>query len=538
MESDCEKIKVKNKKVLIISSIVVLVVALSVYYFWNRQKASQDAKNRVETVTVTKGNITSSIFTTGKVTPNIEVEIKCKASGEITQLPFDISDTVKKGQLLLKLNPIDEQRNVRQSQMTLLQSQTNLSKAKKDLLLTQQNLGTDKAQAQIALNSAKIKAKDLRTKAERSKELYLMSTQRKLAVAAVEAAKIKAKDLRTKANAAKQLYLNKSILSKSDYDTAVANADQADIDVKNAELRLQEQDTNNKNDYDTALTAAKQAEAEVKNAQENLEQQNNSKINVDIKNQDIQAAQAKVESDKLALLNSQQRLKDTEVFSPIDGVVTTRPVQVGQIITSGTSTVGGGTVVLTIADLSRMFVMATVDESDIGKVKVGQKASITADAFPDKRFRGIVRQIYTKGTNTSNVVTFSVKIEITTKNKNLLKPEMTSNIEIIQQQKENTLSVDANALTRKKGKYYVKVLKDDGTQEEREVQIGANNDSNYEITSGLKEGEKLVIDNSDAEGKWKNSTNGQNNQRGNRNSTNSMMRQTRRITGSSGGGRR
>ncbi|MBC7474301.1 MAG: efflux RND transporter periplasmic adaptor subunit [Candidatus Sericytochromatia bacterium] len=525
----------KNKKLLIIALLIILASSATGYYFWSKSNTDKDLENKIETEVVKRDSIISSIFTTGKVTANLDIEIKCKASGEIISLPFDVSDKVGKGALMLKLNPIDEQRNVRQSQMTLLQSKALLIKAKTDLLLFKKNLTTGKEQALNIVKSAKIKQLDLMSKAKRSSQLYMLSTERKVAISNLESARIKAKDLRIKADNAKKLYFNKSILSKNDYETALIISKQADIDVKNAQAKLIEQDTNNKADYETALTNSKQAKNDLETAQAKLQEQSNSSITKDIKNQDIQAAEAKVESDKLSLLTSQQRLKDTEVFAPISGVVTTRPVQVGQIISSGISNVGGGTTVLTLSDLSRMFVMASVDESDIGKIKLGEKVNVSADAFPNKKFKGKVVQIYSKGVTVSNVVTFLVKIELLGKNKNVLKPEMTSNIEIVQQNKQNILVVPSNSLTRKKGKYFVKVLKPDNKQEDRAVSIGINDEEKYEVTEGIKEGEKVVLAKSEVDSKWKKDPNNKN---GSKNSTNNAIRQTKRITGGGGGGSR
>ena len=84
----------------------------------------------------------------------------------------------------------------------------------------------------------------------------------------------------------------------------------------------------------------------------------------------------------------------------MDGVVTDRKVQTGTIIASGVSNVGGGTTILTLSDLSRIYVLASVDESDIGKVQVGQPATITVDAYPSMQFAGKVVRIASKGVRT------------------------------------------------------------------------------------------------------------------------------------------
>lgn len=521
--------KRKNRNI-IIGSVLTLAIISGGYYFWqnNQTKAEKDT---VQTVLVQKKDIRNTVQTSGKVVSNLDVEIKCKASGEIISLPFDISDYVKKGQLLVKLNPIDEQRNVKQAEINLDQSRSALVKVQQDLALAQKNYSSAKSQVAIELETAKIQAADLRTKAARSRNLYLLSTQRRLAVAQVETSRIKLKELQDRANRAKTLFEKNNLLSQNDYETAVSQAKQAQIELTNAEIRLKEQDTNNKNEYDTALTNARQADAQVKTAASKLNQQNNSSIELDIKGQDIKAAQSKVETDKIALLTAQQRLKDTEVYSPINGLVTVRTAQVGQIISSGISNVSGGTSVMTLSDISKIFIDASIDESDIGKIKIGQEADITVDAFSTQKFKGQVRQIAAKGTNVSNVVTFPVKIEVTSANKSVLKPEMTSNIEIIALKKDKVLTVNLDSVTKNRNKYFVTVL--EGTeQKQKEIKIGANDTESYEVLSGLNEGDKIVVENSGTQSgsKW---GQGGNNANGGINTRN-INRNVRRVTGGGG----
>ena len=160
------------------------------------------------------------------------------------------------------------------------------------------------------------------------------------------------------------------------------------------------------------------------------------KFQLEVKRQEIQLSKDQVERDTVNRDIAKRRLDETKVYSPIDGVVVDKQVQIGQIISSGITNIGGGTTIMTVSDLSRIFVYASVDESDIGKVEVGQKADITVDAFPEARFTGEVQIISPQGVNESNVVTFELKIEVISDNKTLLKPEMTANVEIVAAQKE------------------------------------------------------------------------------------------------------
>ena len=142
---------------------------------------------------------------------------------------------------------------------------------------------------------------------------------------------------------------------------------------------------------------------------------------------------------------ARQRLTETRVVSPVDGVVTQRAVQIGQIISSGISNVGGGTTALVVSDLSRIFVLAAVDESDIGQVRPGQRVKVTVDAYRNREFAGEVVRISPRGVNVSNVVTFEVKIEVTARDKELLRPEMTANVEILIDERPDALLAPSDA---------------------------------------------------------------------------------------------
>jgi RND family efflux transporter MFP subunit len=487
-----------NKKV-VISVISLLVISAPVTYFTVFKK---DAKVEIETVKVEKGNIVSSITANGRVVPNLEVEIKCKASGEIVSLPFDISNKVLKGNLLLKLNPVDENRNYNQAEINVLQSKIALSKAESDFLLSKNRYVNSKNQSLISLESSKTKTDELKNKAERSRKLYLLSPQRKILESQIESAKTKYIEMKSRASNAQEMYKKNQLISKSDYDSAMTQLKQSETDLRNAEMKLKEQDTINFNDYESAIGQAKQAQYDYKMAKLKQQQQGNDAIEIDIKQKDIESARARLKADQISLLNAKQRLDDTQVYSPIDGVITERNVQVGQIISSGISSTNGGTTVLKISDLSKLFVMVNVDESDIGKIVENQKATITVDAYRNKKFDGKVVQIYTKGANNSNVITFQVKVEVTGKNKNLLKPEMNASVEIVSEEKNNVLLVDSSAVKKRKNKFFVvektekyKAPKDrkDKIEGEKEIKAGLFDGEKYEIISGVTENQELVV---------------------------------------------
>jgi len=343
---------------------------------------------------------------------------------------------VKKDDLLVELDTVDEQRSLELAKVRLSASQASLDISKRNLDVAEQTLATDRSRADVNLQSAEAKAKDARAKADRMKDLLVSKT------AAQE-------------------------------------------------------------DYDTAETVAVQAAAELAGFKVKLEELKTQEMALDLKRAEVKLAEAEVKSDQISLTVTEDRLHDTKVMAPMDGVVSARNVQIGTIISSGISNVGGGTTVLTLSDLSQIFVLASVDESDIGKVALEQPATITADAFPGTNFKGKVVRIATKGVNVSNVVTFEVKIEVTSGNKTLLKPEMTANVEVTAAAKDSALLVPAESIVRKGGgKSIVTIVKDDGTKEDAPVTVGISDGTKTEIVQGLAEGQAIVDRKGASDSKW------------------------------------
>lgn len=106
--------------------------------------------------------------------------------------------------------------------------------------------------------------------------------------------------------------------------------------------------------------------------------------------------------------------------------------------------------------------------------------------------------------NTSNVVSFEVKIEVIGDHSQILRPEMTANVSIIIAKSENTLWVSAEALARKQGQYTAQIMRADGSTEERSVKVGIHNGSEVEILDGLTEGDSVVVSKENTESRWKN----------------------------------
>ena len=178
----------------------------------------------------------------------------------------------------------------------------------------------------------------------------------------------------------------------------------------------------------------------------------------DIKENYAQAKSTLVRNE-VSYENAKIALGDTVVKSPINGTVISRPVEVGQVISSPTSAFGEGSIIMTMADLSKVRVRALVDEIDVGKVSIGQTVSIKVAAYRDKEFIGTVSKIEPKAYIQQNVTTFPVLIDIDNED-NLLLIGMNTDVVIEILNKDVSLSVPTMSLRTRKDIYTAASLLD------------------------------------------------------------------------------
>jgi HlyD family secretion protein len=354
--------------------IVVAVLTGLFYFSWlnNDQRNSEELKKAV----IKRGDLKLIVAATGVVTPYIEVEVKSKAGGEIDRFPFQEGDSLKKGEVVVKLDPETEQSRVNQANADLLMADARLEKAK------------------ITLKDA-----ELRLKRQKS------------------------------------LFENK-IISRQDLDDAIIASEKAGSDVKIAE-------------------------AELIRARETLKE-------------------------------SKDRLRDTEIKAPLTGTILKKYVEEGQVIASTLSSASEGTLLFTMADLNRVYVGAQVDETDIGRIKQRQEATITVDAYPGRVFKGKVLRIAPKGRVESTITIFDVKVEVADKYKSILKPMMTANVEILTDFRKGVLLVPSEAVRSKGDKTGVYEVSGESPVW-IPVKTGKTNGIFTEISEGVQEGKEVIL---------------------------------------------
>ncbi|MDE7335408.1 MAG: efflux RND transporter periplasmic adaptor subunit [Muribaculaceae bacterium] len=199
-----------------------------------------------------------------------------------------------------------------------------------------------------------------------------------------------------------------------------------------------------------------------------------------------------------------KNLTYAEITSPIDGIVVSREVEVGQTVVSNMSVAS----LYVIADLDHMQVVGNVDEADIGQVKVGQSVTFTVDAYPDDTFDGTVTQVRISPTTTNNVVTYEVIVSTTNPDHKLI-PGMTANLSIYTLKIDDAIAVPLKALKfepmqieesslpkarplEKPAEHTVWVLRDNALIETA-VEFGMKNSVYQQIVSGIKDGDKIAL---------------------------------------------
>lgn len=207
--------------------------------------------------------------------------------------------------------------------------------------------------------------------------------------------------------------------------------------------------------------------------------------------QDIQQMEAEVERAKAALRVAEVELSYATLRAPISGIIASVSTQEGETVAVGLS----APTFVTIIDLDRLQVEAFVDEVDIGKITLGQKAAFKVEAFPSIEIEGKVVGIYPKAILKENVVFYNVLVESLNSPEVTLRPEMTANVSIFLGSDDNALLIPAKSIKKSDGADIVYVL-EKGKPVRREVRVGWKQGRFIEILEGLKEGDEVLEDHS------------------------------------------
>lgn len=277
--------------------------------------------------------------------------------------------------------------------------------------------------------------------------------------------------------------------SEADYERSKVDAEGPDVPLL-------------KRAYERAVGMAKEgvvSTSALEDAQKNYElalnKQNVAKAQLTVMKAKIAQSQAQVAQDRAHLNQLEEQLSYTDIESPIDGIVLSRDVEIGDAVSSILVLGSSATLVMTLGDTSEVYVKGKVDESDIGKVYLGQPARIKVESFKDKTFNGKVTKISPMGVEKDNVTTFEVRVSINNPGGEL-KAEMTANAEIILEEHKNVLQIPEGAILYDKDKKASVEIPDPSAKDGKKklaVNIGISNGAKTELLSGLKEGDQVVL---------------------------------------------
>ncbi len=284
--------------------------------------------------------------------------------------------------------------------------------------------------------------------------------------------------------------------AEANFTSTKADFERAKVDAEGPDIPML------KRAYDRAVVMAKDgvvSQSNLDDAQKNYElavnKQNVARAQLGVLKAKIAQAQAQVQSSHAQLKQLEEQLSYTTIYSPMDGIVLSRDVEVGDAVSSILVLGSSATLVMTIGDTSEVYVKGKVDESDIGKVYLGQPARIKVESFKDKTFTGKVTKISPMGVEKDNVTTFEVRVSINNPGGEL-KAAMTANAEIILEEHKNVLMIPEGAVIYDKDKKASVEQPDPNAKDGKKkvaVNLGISNGAKAEVLGGLKEGDQVVL---------------------------------------------
>ena len=360
--------------------VVAILVGGAVWGYFYAQSRGNVPKYRL--VRVERGPLTAAVSATGNLNAVITVQVGSQVSGQIKELMVDFNSIVKKDQVIARIDP--------------------------DIFLAKVN------QAKADVESARATVLNQEAQVERARA-DVENARAALAEAKAQTAKaqVAVVDAKRDFDRKTELFARK-LIARSDLDTSQAAHDSAIAQVEAAKA------------HDQALASAIQSStAQLRVAQAMLV-----------------SARAQVDQKNAALKQAQVDLDHTTILAPVNGVVVSRQVDVGQTVAASLQ----APVLFTIAqDLTKMQVETSVDEADIGRLKLEDRATFTVDAFPGETFAGMVTQIRKAPQVVQNVVTYTVIVGVENPSGKLM-PGMTANVKLVVAQKPSALKVSNAAL--------------------------------------------------------------------------------------------
>jgi HlyD family secretion protein len=471
------------------------------------------------TVTAKSQDLTDRITASGTIIPFQTANLSPKTAGRVARLFVEQGDKVVQGQKIAQMENAEAQASFAQAQANLQQAQANLNKAKNGTRaeeIAQAQSRLDRAQANLnkAKNgnrpeeTAQVRAKLAQAQANLNLTRSISPQQIEQATAQISAATAKLKLTQAQIDRYRSLQAS-GALAQDKLDQATADYQTARANLLETQQKLQQVRNNSQSEIaqrQAALTEAQQSlrqselgsrsedvaslAAQVDEARSAYQQAKNGS-----RPEEIAQLTAAVAVAKAQVQSAQSQLEDSVVVAPFAGLITQRYASIGAFVTPTTSasTSSSATSTSIVALAKDMEVKAKVPEVDIGKIRTGQKVEVTADAFSDKPFEGVVRLVAPEAVVEQNVTSFEVRVSLTS-GKEVLKSGMNVNAIFTGNRTSNALTIPTVAVSSKRGQTGVYVTDDKNEPKFQVIKVGSTVKDKIQVLEGLKSGDRVFID--------------------------------------------
>jgi RND family efflux transporter MFP subunit len=561
------------KRIVVIGGVVIVLMLVGLGIGLTTRSNDND-KSLQKTEVVKRGDFVIKINASGNLESLFSVEVKSNVEGEIEKLYVKDGDFIEKGSILLQINDKQIREEMKQAEANVSAADAQLKQANRSLDIKDKQLESELqqqrdsvGQAQISYNVAKAttlqqlsqQETDIQNTREALEQDKIALRQAKIALRQAEltlsdseqsenAAKVDLDNAEAELKRIQELHAKQFISQKELEDTqaSYANAKSGYDTAQKRVLSQKETVQSQKENIDTCQRSVQMRETTLKYEEQNLEllkqtraaqeEQAQTQLNIaktrlaqleaniedekDVSRFSLESAKANLLRNQSTLNNEKERLGWTTILAPMSGVIMNLQLKEGEIITSGRSAYSQSPPLMEIADLSQMVVKTSINEVDMEKLKVGQKAEIRIRAYPDRTYSGEVREISPIGEPRDNIIYFEVLVAVLGSPKEL-RPGMTADVDIVVVERPNTLLLPIEAVnserimtaggmnnntlvgSRSGRKYYVMLVangdKDAAAKNDPAegiktyIEVGDTNDAEIEILSGLHEGDRVLV---------------------------------------------
>ena len=455
----------KWKIIAIVGAVLLVVAAVAVGRIVLTNSEGRDGAEMlaVKTAAVERGDIAVIIDATGTIKPLNIVEVSSKASGKILELRVDAGDYVEKDEIIAVIETTYVQISLEQAQADLRTAQARLQQAEIDFELQKQQSAIQIRQSTESLAEARQRLAQLKEQIRLEKTANargILDAENSLNISEIRYKLLTSGEVRDENRSRAQASLNQEIANldlvisehkrnqtlyekelisqaalesshaqlksaEARHQSAVENlrlvekpATEAELELGQADIRKAEFNLEIANERVEA-EASRDMDIELQNqrivqAEESLKLAMANQKQIERKQRDLETARSSVKRSETQLELRQIEYDDTIIKAPVSGTILEKLVEEGQVITSRLSSLSSseGQALVTMADLDTVYVVTEVDETDIGKVEIGQPVTITVEAYPDTPFQGEVLKIAPLGQSLQNVTTFEVTSEL------------------------------------------------------------------------------------------------------------------------------